>query len=77
MTTANAWYQANYRKTLRGKNLSKLDTVIDGRTKDAIERMAKLYGISQREVIERVVVDVEGRVMASMSAGDVERYLTA
>lgn len=71
MTTANAWHQSNYRKSLPGKKMVRLDVVIGTEAKAAIERLAKLYGMSQGEIIERVMYDAEHRVMAdSQGSGE-------
>lgn len=76
MTTANAWHQANYRRAQHGRNARRLNTIIDGEVKKAVERLARYYGLTQRDIIERVLYDVEGRIMADMTPGEREQYLT-
>lgn len=74
MKSANAWRQASYRQTLRSKGNRRLNVVIDQQAKDAIERLASYYAVSQREIIERFMCHAETCVVDALEPNSVDKY---
>ena len=63
MAKTNAQRQAAYRvrqlEAVDGAG-ERLNTIIDVHAKSALERLAKCYGVTQREVLERLITGFEG-----------------
>lgn len=62
MAKSNAERQAAYRaKHLKSEdgNGERLNLVIDLHTKRALERLAKCYGVTQKEIIKKLALDAE------------------
>ncbi|MHB1301809.1 MAG: hypothetical protein ACYCY8_13225 [Burkholderiales bacterium] len=70
MAKSNAKRQADYRARhlhdVDGKG-ERLNMVIDLTTKRALERLAKCYGVTQRQMLERLVDDAERAVLDKIS----------
>ena len=66
MTTKNAERQAAYRerhlKDEKG-NSERLNMVIDLHAKRALERLATCYGVTQKAILERLLVGAENAVV--------------
>jgi len=66
MAKNNAERQAAYRsrhlKDEKG-NGERLNVVIDLHAKRALERLAKCYGVTQKNILERLLVGAEGAVI--------------
>jgi len=43
----------------------------------ALKRMAKRYSVTKREMLERVLVDAQDRIMRKMSDTELDEYLKA
>lgn len=57
MTNKIADYQRDFRERNRGK--PRINTYIDSSAKASLERLAALYSLSQREVLERLLSHAE------------------
>lgn len=71
MATTNAQRQAQYRarqlQDIQGRG-ERLNTVIDVSAKYALARLAKCYGVTQREVLQRLLVQCEGATLMRLAA---------
>lgn len=62
MAKSNADFQREYRERKKAEGTERkprINTYIDLEAKAALERLASLYGLSQREVMERVLIHAE------------------
>jgi len=71
MAKSNAERQAAYRaRHLKGEDGTgeRLNLVIDLHAKRALERLAVCYGVTQREALERLVLDAERAALDKVAA---------
>lgn len=75
MATA-AERQRAYRQRARTEhNQRRVSTWLDASATIAIERLAKHWNVSQRQVIERLAIDAQDAVMRQLGDDDLERFL--
>ena len=75
MAQTNAQRQAAYReKRLKsGENLSlRLNYMIDLHAKNALERLASCYCVTQQEMIEKLITDAEQSLLNNMDVSSDE-----
>lgn len=77
MAKSNAERQAAYRtrhlKDEDGKG-ERLNLVIDLHAKRALERLAACYGVTQKAMLERILVEAERAALASMPVSEHAEY---
>ena len=72
---ANAKRQAEYRKRhLKEGSDQRLNVILDLAAKLALERMAKLHGVSNKELLERVLLETQSQLIADMDGEQQARY---
>lgn len=72
---ANAKRQAEYRKRhLKEGSDQRLNVILDLAAKLALERMAKLHGVSNKELLERVLLETQSQLIAEMDCEQQARY---
>jgi hypothetical protein len=72
---ANARHQAAYRDRHLGQGeAARLNFVVNVPAKRSLERLARHFGITQREAFERLITGAEGRVVAKLDAAAAKRY---
>ena len=72
---ANAKRQAEYRKRhLKEGSDQRLNVILDLAAKLALERMAKLHGVSNKELLERVLLETQSQLLANMNDEQQKRY---
>lgn len=71
----NAKRQAEYRKRhIKEGSDQRLNVILDLQAKLALERMAKLHGVSNKELLERVLLAAQSQLMADMDGEQQARY---
>lgn len=71
----NAKRQAEYRKRhLKDGSGQRLNVILDLQAKLALERMAKYYGVSNKELLERVLLDTQRQLITNMDGEQQTRY---
>ncbi len=74
---SNAERQAAYRQRhlydVDGQG-ERINMVVSVQAKAQLERLARHYGVTQREVIERVLADAERKVVDGLNGGDERAY---
>ena len=80
MAKTPAQRQADYRRRhledIEG-NKARLNLLIDHRAKLALARLAKRYGVTQTECLERVILEAQQREVEWMSAEEQTAYYDA
>ena len=72
---ANAKRQAEYRKRhLKEGSDQRLNVILGSAAKLALERMAKLHGVSNKELLERVLLETQSQLIAEMDGEQQGRY---
>lgn len=72
---ANAKRQAEYRKLhIKEGTDQRLNVILDVKAKQALERMAKQAGVSNKELLERVLLAAQSELLADMDAQQQARY---
>lgn len=72
---ANARRQDEYRKRrIKEGTDQRLNVILDLQAKLALERMAKLRGISNKELLEQVLLDAQSQLLAPMDEEQKARY---
>ena len=72
---ANAKRQAEYRKRhLKEGSDQRLNVILGLAAKLALERMAKLHGVSNKELLERVLLETQSQLIADMDGEQQARY---
>lgn len=72
---ANAKRQAEYRQRhIKEGSDQRLNVILDIDVKLALERMAKLHGVSNKEVLQRVLLDAQSRLLADMNGEQQAAY---
>ena len=72
---ANAKRQSEYRKRhIKDGSDQRLNVILDLQAKLALERMAKHYGVSNKELLERVLLETQSQLMADMDGEQQTRY---
>lgn len=56
---------------------ARLNIIVPVGTKRALERLALRYGVTQRNILERLVSDAEQVATSSMSSADLKQYFAA
>ena len=80
MLTPNAKRQAAYRARRKADDLApteRLNLIIDLHAKRALERLAKCYGVTQKAILQRLLLDAEHAAIDSATAftnGQAEYY---
>lgn len=75
MAKSNAERQAAYRARRREDgDCQLLSTAVSFRTKNALIRLAACYGITQREMLERVVEEAERRLLDRVGNRHADAY---
>lgn len=77
MALSNAERQKRYRKRLSSIDddaLSRLTAIVSVATAAQFARLARHYGISKRELIEKLMVDAETAVQEGMSKKQLNEY---
>lgn len=73
----NAQRQADYRnRHFKSENgqLSRLNIAISLPAKNALERLSARYGVTQREMLERIIMRTEEIATKDLSAEQLEAY---
>lgn len=71
----NAKRQAEYRKRhIKEGSDQRLNVILDLQAKLALERMAKLQGVSNKELLERVLLETQSQLLANMNDEQQNRY---
>lgn len=72
---ANAKRQAEYRKLhIKEGTDQRLNVILDLQAKLALERMAKLQRVSNKELLERVLLAAQSQLLADMDGEQQARY---
>lgn len=72
---ANAKRQAEYRKRhIKEGSDQRLNVILDLQAKLALERMAKLHGVSNKELLERVLLEAQSQLLANLNDEQQNRY---
>jgi hypothetical protein len=77
MAKSAAQRQREYRERLKspdGGQHERLQAVVSIHAKRALERLAKYYSVTQQEALERAIGETQGRLLASLSSVDQERF---
>ena len=75
MAKSNAERQAEYRARQREDGARQvLSTVVPFRTKNALTRLAACYGVTQREMLERIVEEAERRLLDRVGNRHADAY---
>lgn len=71
----NAKRQAEYRKRhIKEGSDQRLNVILGLDAKLALERMAKLHGVSNKELLERVLLETQSQLIADMDGEQQARY---
>lgn len=71
----NAKRQAEYRKRhIKDGSDQRLNVILDLDVKLALERMAKFHGVSNKEVLQRVLLEAQSRLLEDMEDEQKKRY---
>ena len=72
---ANAKRQAEYRKRhIKEGSDQRLNVILGLDAKLALERMAQLHGVSNKELLERVLLETQSQLLANMNDEQQNRY---
>lgn len=75
---ANAKRQAEYRKRhIKEGSDQRLNVILDVKAKQALERMAQQAGVSNKELLERVLLAAQDQLLAQMDDEQTASYLTS
>jgi hypothetical protein len=67
--------QAEYRKRhIKEGSDQRLNVILDLQAKLALERMAKLQGVSNKELLERVLLETQSQLLTNMNDEQQNRY---
>jgi predicted nucleic acid-binding protein len=67
-------YRENRKQTDNGYR--QINTWISTEAYEALRRMAKRDGVTQREMLERVLIDAQGEIMRRLSDDELSSYLS-
>jgi hypothetical protein len=71
----NAKRQAEYRKRhIKEGSDQRLNVILDLKAKQALDRMAKLHRVSNKELLERVLLAAQNQLLADMDGEQQARY---
>jgi hypothetical protein len=71
----NAKRQAEYRKRhIKEGSDQRLNVILGLDAKLALERMAKLHGVSNKDLLERVLLETQSQLIADMDGEQQTRY---
>lgn len=71
----NAKRQAEYRKRhIKEGSDQRLNVILDLQAKLALDRMARLHGVSNKELLERVLLETQSKLIAGMDGEQKTRY---
>lgn len=71
----NAKRQAEYRKRhIKEGSDQRLNVILDVKAKQALERMAQQAGVSNKELLERVLLAAQDQLLAQMNDEQQTRY---
>lgn len=71
----NAKRQAEYRKRrIKEGSDQRLNVILDLAAKLALERMAKHYGVTNKSLLERVLLETQSRLVETMDGEQQTRY---
>lgn len=71
----NAKRQAEYRKRhLKEGSAQRLNVILELNAKLALERMAKYHGVTNKELLGRVLLDAQSQLLANMNGEQQNRY---
>ena len=74
----NAKRQAEYRKRhIKEGSDQRLNVILDLQAKLALDRMARLHGVSNKELLERVLLERQSQLIAGMNGEQKARYLAS
>ena len=74
----NAKRQAEYRKRhIKEGSDQRLNVILDLQAKLALDRMARLHGVSNKELLERVLLETQSKLIAGMDGEQKTRYLAS
>lgn len=74
----NAKRQAEYRKRhIKEGSDQRLNVILGLDTKRALERMAKHYGVTNKNVLERLLLEAQSRLIEDMEDEQQTRYYGA
>lgn len=72
---ANAKRQAEYRKRhIKEGSDQRLNVILDLQAKLALERMAKHYGVTNKNVLERLLLEAQSQLIAQMDGQQQSNY---
>ena len=75
MTRTNAQRQAKYKRNKYKRDEIRLDMMIDYSAKARLERLAKHYGMTQKEYLEYLLEKADKQVMKRLSDDEAEAYI--
>ena len=74
----NAKRQAEYRKRhIKEGSDQRLNVILGLDTKLALDRMARHFGVSNKELLERVLLERQSQLVANMDGEQKTRYLAS
>ena len=75
MAKSNAERQAEYRARRRAEGESQLlSTAVSFRTKNSLVRLAACHGVTQREMLERIVEEAEKKLLDRVGNRHADAY---
>jgi hypothetical protein len=79
MALTGAERQRKYRENrkLADNGYRQINTWISTEAYEALRRMAKRDGVTKREMLERVLIDAQDRIMRGFSDTELDEYLKA
>jgi hypothetical protein len=79
MALTGAERQKRYRENrkMADNGYRQINTWISTEAYEALRRMARRNGVTQREMLERLLIDVQERIMRRLSDAQLDEYLKA
>jgi hypothetical protein len=79
MALTGAERQRKYRENrkLADNGYRQINTWISTEAYEALRRMAKRHGVTQREMLERLLIGAQDRIMRGLSDTELDEYLKA
>ena len=75
MTRTNAQRQAKYKRNKYKRDEVRLDMMVDYSAKARLERLAKYYGMTQKEYLADLLEKADKQVMKRLSDDEVKAYI--
>lgn len=81
MAKTNAQRQSEYRRNQKegthkkGEPAIRINTFLDADAHFALERLSKYYAVTKRELIEKMLIEADSKILKSLSEDNFEPYL--